>query len=88
MDGNSPIAGNPVLMLNVAMPDTGSSLFTGDTSMTFKEETYAGKWGGQFYGNGDTATDHPGSVAGTFGASIENGERSLLGVFGAYKDEE
>ena len=84
--------GDSELTLSVAMPETNSSsLFTGETRMTFDDgqgdQNYTGKWGAQFYGNGATATDHPSSVAGTFGAATPEGanRKSLLGVFGAFK---
>ena len=83
----SSFLGDSEFTLSVAMPETdSSSLFTGDTSMTFENEEYEGKWGAQFYGNGAVATDHPSSVAGTFGAATPgpNG-KSLLGVFAAFK---
>ena len=51
--------------------------FAGDTSAT---GSYAGKWGGRFYGDGAS------SAAGTFGAS-KTGD-SIVGVFGAKKEEE
>ena len=42
---------------------------------------WQGRWGGLFFGNGDAATDHPTSFAGTFGAT--DGNRSFAGSFGA-----
>ena len=47
-----------------------------------------GKWTGQFYGNGK-ATDHPGSVAGTFNAKTGTpkktvGDQGFLGIVGAF----
>ena len=47
------------------------------------EEGWWGEWGGRFFGNGNTATDHPTSFAGTFGAT--DGERSFAGSFGTHK---
>ena len=55
--------------------------FTGDTSGV----GLTGKWGGKFYSNGSRATDHPGAVAGTFGATSADGLQNILGGFGAYK---
>lgn len=88
-DGQA-IDGNP--SLNLGSADIGASnsgFFTGDTAMTLNDRNYAGKWGGQFYGNGDDPADHPGSVAGTFGgATSENPdgyESSFVGAYGAYK---
>ena len=61
-----------------------SGFFVGDTAMTFDGSSFAGKWGGQFYGNGE-ADGRPGSAAGTFGAATSDGSKSILGGFGAYK---
>ena len=79
------VEGNPSLMLEGATGniDTDANFFTGDTSMTFDGDDFAGKWGGQFYGNGANATDHPGSVAGTFGGANADDTKAFLGVFGA-----
>ena len=74
--------------LNLGSADIGSSnagFFTGSTNMTFGGRTYAGSWGGQFFDDGAAATDHPASVAGTFGATVREagGTGSLVGAFGA-----
>ena len=62
-----------------------AGFFTGNTSRTSSDgDIYTGKWGGQFYGNGEL-DGKPGSVAGTFGAATMSGDQSLLGAFGAYK---
>ena len=44
-----------------------------------------GKWGGRFFGNGADPADHPGSVAGTFGAKSDDDLQAIIGAFGAYK---
>ena len=77
------VEGNPSLMLGTADIQS-TNFFSGDTSMTFDGDEFAGKWGGQFYGNGDT-TDHPGSVGGTFGGATAEGDKAFLGAFGAYR---
>lgn len=63
--------------------NTRAGFFTGNTSGSHQGETYSGKWGGEFLGNGSSPT----SVTGTFGA--ENGDssnrRTFMGVFGAYE---
>ena len=64
--------------------DSHSGFFAGDTAMTFDGSSFAGKWGGQFYGNGET-DGRPGSTAGTFGAATSDGSKTVLGAFGAYK---
>ena len=45
---------------------------------------WSGVWGGQFFGNGASATDHPSAFAGTFGA-VHASQGSLAGAFGAHK---
>ena len=73
--------GLPELTLEPADFIQSSSDFHGDTSGT----GLAGKWGGRFYSNGASATDHPGSVAGTFGAKTADDLQAITGAFGAYK---
>ena len=70
---------------NIGNADSG--FFTGATSMTFEERTYAGRWGGQFFGSG---TGAPSLVAGTFGAatSADGATGSLVGAFGAERQGE
>ena len=84
------VDGDPVLMLESAPLTANSNFFTGNTSMEFNDEDYTGKWGGQFYNDPDSnvSEDHPGAVAGTFGASTDDEDKSLVGVFGAYNDEQ
>ena len=85
------VVGNPEVTLRRAdIGSANSGFFKGDTTATVSGREFTGKWGGQFYGNGATATAHPGSVAGTFGgAAPENAddgyEASFVGVYGAYK---
>ena len=73
--------GLPELTLEPADFTQSGTNFHGDTSGT----GLAGKWGGRFYGNGASATDHPGSVAGTFGAKTAGDLMAITGAFGAYK---
>ena len=64
----------------------GGGNFRDNTSgVTDGGVTFSGKWGGKFFGDGASPTDHPGSVAGTFGANSGDDLQSILGVFGAYK---
>ena len=65
-----------------------SGFFTGDTSTTGTDSAFTGKWGGQFYGNGAAASDHPGSVAGTFGGATADGSESFVGVYGARREQQ
>ena len=48
------------------------------------ESGWAGVWGGQFFGNGDSAADHPSGFAGTFGA-VHASEGSIAGSFGTHR---
>ncbi len=68
---------------NIGASDSG--FFTGDTTATYQGVTYdQGKWGGQFYGNGATATALPNSVLGTFGvAGDDPADGYILGAFSA-----
>ena len=82
-----PISGNPQLTLGGAnIGNSNSGFFKGNTSTTFAGDTFTGKWGGQFYSNGEP-DGNPGSVAGTFGAAATDGSKGFLGAFGAYKEE-
>ncbi len=93
-----PLPGNPTVTLESAtITDANDGgFFKGSTAITeFNGQAYAGRWGGSFFGNpasGASGTGlQPGSIGGTFGAASEAGEgpsRSILGVFGALKDEE
>ena len=53
--------------------------------------TFNGTWSGGFFGNGEETTDHPGSVAGTFGVTNTLGTgddavtESYVGAFGAHR---
>lgn len=74
--------------------NAGAAYFRGEVTGALGGQQAMGRWGGQFYGNGRATTDTPvsvaeapGSVAGTFGARVPDGD-SLLGVFGAYRDED
>ena len=93
-----------IILKAASIGDSNSGFFTGSTDIvdysvssdgTTEIDTTenVGKWGGQFYGNGE---DQPGSVAGTFGVTIDYNTPntpdaptvSYLGVFGAHKDDE
>ena len=82
-----------LVLETAAIQDADAAFFRGEVSGLLNGQTVEGNWGGQFYGNGLATTDipvsyaePPGSVAGTFGARVVGGD-SLLGVFGAYKEE-
>lgn len=61
--------------------------FQGWVSGVVNGRAFAGDWGGQFFGNGESVTDSPGSVAGTFGARSQDRTESLWGFFAAYDRE-
>ncbi len=82
-----------LVLETAAIQDTDAAFFRGEVSGLLNGQTVEGNWGGQFYGNGLATTDipvsfaePPGSVAGTFGARVVGGD-SLLGAFGAYREE-
>ena len=76
------IKSDPTLMNLGSAEITDSGFFKGATDMDYEGEKYAGKWGGQFFGNDSSNPPGPGSVAGTFGATSD-GANSFLGVYGA-----
>lgn len=63
-----------------------SGFFEGRVSGVVEGRTYTGRWGGQFFGNGE-ADGKPGSVGGTLGgrSTSTDGTVSFVGVFGAYR---
>ncbi len=75
----------PALTLDSA-DITGSALggnFDGDTSgVTGDGDALSGKWWGKFFGNRANSDDHPGSVAGAFGANTADNLQSIIGAFG------
>ena len=89
MDGEA-IPGNPQVTLREASVGAANSgFFTGDTSFDLEGQSYAGKWGGQFLGNGAEATDSPSKVVGTFGvaASGQDAVGGLVGAFGGSRTQ-
>jgi len=64
----------------------GSAYFRGRLAGAVNGRHMSGGWGGQFLGNGVSAADVPGSVAGTFGAGTDGPGDSLVGIFGAHED--
>ena len=72
----------PDLTLEAADFTTSGSDFHGDIG----GDGLAGKWGGKFYSNGAGPPDHPGSVAGTFGAKTADDLQAIVGAFAAHKN--
>ena len=64
---------------------SNSGFFEGRLNGTVDGHNFAGRWGGQFFGNGE-ADGRPGSVGGTLGGTSNDENRSFVGVFGAYKE--
>ena len=76
---------------------TGANTFDGNAVMGMQSgvgqatHDFNGTWSGGFFGDGEEATDHPMSVAGTFGVTRETGTgddtviESYVGAFGADK---
>lgn len=62
-----------------------SGFFHGQLGGTAGGVGYSGRWGGQFFGNGE-AHGEPGSVVGTLGGRAMDGSATFTGVFGAYND--
>ena len=77
--------GSANIQTNISSAGRGGN-YSGNTSgMTDAGVAFSGKWGGKFYSNGASATDHPGAVAGTFGAKTADDLQAIIGAFGAYK---
>ena len=95
--GRAPSTG-AALFDSLTLEATGlradAAYFRGRVSGMLDGQAAAGRWGGQFYGNGVATTDipvshaeAPSSVGGTFGVRVPDGD-SLIGAFGAYREEE
>ena len=89
-DDGSPVAGpgeDPIVLTLGAAPigTNDGGFFTGAASMSLNDISHAGRWGGEFFGNG-AAGAAPGSVAGTFGVTGTDptlGRATLVGAFAA-----
>ena len=76
-------AGMVVTLERADIGGTDSGYFEGTTVGRFPDGTsVSGRWGGRFYGNGESG-GRPGAVAGTFGAASDEDDRGLIGAFGA-----
>ena len=74
----------PEITLGSADIGGGGSFGGGTSGAASGGAALSGKWGGRFYGDGASATEHPGSAAGTFGAATADGDQSIIGAFAAY----
>ena len=81
--GGTSFSGAPTIQLGVTGLFGNSSTFFGNTTHNDGSDDYTGEWGGRFYGN-SRSDGMPGSAAGTFGATNEDGSKSYLGAFGAH----
>ena len=82
IEGGEEVPDAAVTLGEAAIGSANGGFFTGATSMTLGGRNYTGRWGGQFYDDGDDG-EAPGSVAGTFGAGIQQGDQAgaLVGAF-------
>ena len=82
IEGGEEVPGVALTLGEAEIGSTNGGFFTGATSMRLGGRNYTGRWGGQFFDNG-AAGPAPGSVAGTFGAGIQQGNQAgaLVGAF-------
>ena len=64
----------------------GAASFASYVTGVMNGRSVYGDWGGQFLGNGVSASAVPGSVAGTFGVRSYDSSESLVGIFGVHED--
>ncbi len=67
-----------------AIGSSDSGFFEGEATGDAEGLTLAGRWGGQFFGNGQ-AEGMPGAAAGTFGGHSTDNAANFVGIFGAHK---
>ena len=79
-EDGSPVSGVVVMLDETDIGDSNSGFFSGVTSVEEPNNTEGdGKWGGQFFGNGNGV---PRIVGATFGVTTDSGA-TALGVLGA-----
>ncbi len=95
VDGGDPME-EPIHLVKTDLT-TGENTFDGRAVMGqqlgpgLMTHTFNGTWSGGFFGNGEKMTDHPGSVAGTFGVTNTTGTgddavtESYVGAYGAHR---
>ena len=59
--------------------------YQGNSGTTDEGIAFSSRWGGKLHLNGASETDHPGALAGTFGAKTVDDLQSIIGAFGVYK---
>ena len=94
--GGDPME-EPIYLVETPLNVSSDTPFAGRAVMGQQEgpgsmsHTFNGTWSGDFFGNGEKMTDHPGSVAGTFGVTDTTGTgddvvtESYVGAFGAHQ---
>ena len=94
--GGDPMA-EPIHLVKTDFTDGAFNTFDGRAVMGQQvgpgqeKHTFNGTWSGGLFGNGEKMTDHPGSVAGTFGVTGKTGTgddvvtESYVGAFGAHQ---
>ena len=88
---------DPIYLVETTIA-TGANTFDGNAVMGMQSgagqatHDFNGTWSGGFFGDGEEATEHPTSVAGTFGVTRETGTgddtvvESYVGAFGGHKE--
>ena len=101
VDGGPAMSQSIILVSTTVTNSTntfnGNAVMGAQTSPGSEMHAYNGTWSGGYYGNGTRATDHPNSVAGTFGVQrhddMDNADagddvyESFVGAFGAQLDD-
>ena len=86
---DAPLPITELTLGEAAITENAGGFFWGETSGTsiIGDDTYSGKWGGEFFGKDETS--HPEGVGGTFGASNASQEEdatvTFIGAFGTYQ---
>jgi len=81
-DINGLIPGLGLTPRTAPIPSRNAGFFNGTASTRSGRESFAGKGGGQFHGNGTSPADHPGSVVGKFRVSNGDGPTDVVGTYG------
>lgn len=75
---------SPIVPSPASIPP-GQAVAAGVVADGLPTSSWDGEWNAAFYGNSANPTDHPGGIAGTFGATNDANDHGLAGAFGAYK---
>ena len=95
VDGGDPMEDSIYLvetpLSSIASTFNGTAVMGQQEAPGQAKHTFNGTWSGGFFGNREKTTDHPGSVAGTFGVTNTTGTgddavtESYVGAFGAHR---